>query len=323
MGKIRVIKLKQILEGKDSKDAAGIAYFFNDMLLSCQSAEGRWGIPKGHIHIDETPEEGAFREFTEETQIILNKPIEFSHKAKKKNGGDFHVFICKGDKQFTPRLNHEHMDWGYFSIHDLPEPFDDRVTKVTEKLSEASITGNIKGVKGATGFIKPSQWNSKKKSLEKSISSSTGYIMVGNKELVKSDDETYRSWKRPAMLKLKPLLERIDYQDTASEIVKSYKLKSKVKITSGRDKGDYEWKSDTINLRPSYSSTKEFLITVLHEIHHALQRKKMGVAKYEREYYKAGEMAVQKGRDFHDDNEFEEEAEEWGKKEHLKWKNKI
>ena len=83
-----MIKLKQIIEGKDSKDAAGIAYFFNDTLLCCQNNEGRWGIPKGHIHIDETPEEGALREFSEETQILLNKPIEFSHKAKKDNGGN-------------------------------------------------------------------------------------------------------------------------------------------------------------------------------------------------------------------------------------------
>ena len=78
-----MINLKQILEGKDSEDAAGIAYFFNDTLLCCQNNEGKWGIPKGHIHIDETPEEGAHREFTEETQIILNKPIKFSHKSKK------------------------------------------------------------------------------------------------------------------------------------------------------------------------------------------------------------------------------------------------
>ena len=71
-----MINLKQILEGKDSEDAAGIAYFFNDTLLCCQNNEGRWGVPKGHIHVDEKPEEGALREFSEETQIILNKPIE-------------------------------------------------------------------------------------------------------------------------------------------------------------------------------------------------------------------------------------------------------
>ena len=126
------------------------------------------------------------------------------------------------------------------------------------------------------------------------------------------------------MIKLKDLLkERIDYQDTASQIVKSYKLKSKIKFGVGKNKGDYEWKSDTINLRPSYSSIKEFLMTVLHEIQHALQRKKMGASKYEKEYQKAGDMAVNKGRDFHDDNPFEEDAEKWAKKELSKWMKKY
>ena len=126
------------------------------------------------------------------------------------------------------------------------------------------------------------------------------------------------------MIKLKDLLnERVDYQDIASQIVKSYKLKSKIKFGVGKNKGDYEWKSDTINLRPSYSSIKEFLMTVLHEIQHALQRKKMGASKYEKEYQKAGDMAVNKGRDFHDDNPFEEDAEKWAKKELSKWVKKY
>ena len=188
---------------------------------------------------------------------------------------------------------------------------------------EGSVTGNIKGVKGYTAFIKPSQWNAKKKSLEKSISSSTGYIMVGNKELVKPGDETYRSWKRPAMLKMKPLLERIDYQDTASQIVKSYGLKSKIKFTSGSNKADYDWMTDTINLRRSYPNVKDFIMTILHEIKHALDAKKMGKKRYEKAYTIAGELAQQKGGDFHDDNKFEEDAEKWGKKEYLKWKNKF
>ena len=188
---------------------------------------------------------------------------------------------------------------------------------------EGSVTGNIKGVKGYTAFIKPSQWNAKKKSLEKSISSSTGYIMVGNKELVKPDDEIYRGWKRPAMLKMKPLLsERVDYHDTASEIIKSYGLKSKVNFTNVTQKGDYNWKKDIINLRHSYSSMKEFLMTVLHEIHHALQRKKFGVNKYEKLYQRAGDLAVHQGKDFHDDNPFEEDAEKWAKKNISKWMQK-
>lgn len=290
-----MIKLKQLIESKDSKDAAGIAYFFNDMLLTCQTTEGIWGIPKGHIHIDESPEEGALREFKEETQIVLNKPIKFSHKSKKDNGGDFHIFYCEGDKKFIPRIDHEHMDWGYYCISDLPEPFDDRVIKVIDTITEASPTGNIKGLKGATGFIKPEEWEAKKKSLKKSIEKSTGYL----------------------------LLERTDLQYVASELVKQYGLKSKIKFGVTGNKADYDWIKDVIRLRSSYPSVKEFIITVLHEIKHALDAKKMGKNRYERAYALAGELAQQKGGDFHDDNKFEEIAEKWAIKEYRKWKNKF
>ena len=290
-----MIKLKQLIESKDSKDAAGIAYFFNDMLLTCQTTEGIWGIPKGHIHIDESPEEGALREFKEETQIVLNKPIKFSHKAKKKSGGDYHIFYCEGDKKFIPRIDHEHMDWGYYCISDLPEPFDDRVIKVIDTITEASPTGNIKGLKGATGFIKPEEWEAKKKSLKKSIENSTGYL----------------------------LLERADFQYVASELVKQYGLKSKIKFGATGTKADYDWKKDIIRLRSSYSSVKEFIITVLHEIKHAIDAKRMGKKRYEKAYVMAGELAIQKGGDFHDDNQFEEIAEAWAQKEYRKWKNKF
>ena len=245
------------MEQEDSKHAAGIAYIVGDELLCVKSISGRWGIPKGHRHVDESPEDGAHREFTEETQIILNRPIKLSHVAKKKNGGDFHVFTCQGDRKITAHIGHEHIEWGYYRLFDLPKPFDDRVLKIRDNLFE-------------------------------------------NK-----------------------LLERIDYLDTAQQLVKYYKLKSKVKFTSGKDMADYDWVKDVINLRPSYPTVKEFLITVLHEIKHALDRKKMGAKKYERAYIIAGEIAVQKGGDFHDDNKFEEIAERWGIREYRKWKNKI
>ena len=128
---------------------------------------------------------------------------------------------------------------------------------------------------------------------------------------------------RKKVIKLKPLLERIDFQDTASQIVKSYGLKSKIKFTSGSNKADYDWMTDTINLRRSYSNVKDFIITILHEIKHALDAKIMGKKRYEKAYSLAGELAQQKGGDFHDDNKFEEDAEKWGKKEYRKWKNKF
>ena len=292
-----MIKLKKLLENKDSKNVAGIAYFFNDTLLCCQNNEGRWGIPKGRIHIDETPEEGAYREFTEETQIILNKPIKFSHKAKKKNGSDFNIFMCNGNKRFTAHINSEHKDWGYFPINDLPTPFDERVIKVIDNISEASVTSNVKGMKGTTGFIKPEEWEAKKKSLEKAILKSTGYTM----------------------LKMKPLLERVDFQDEASEIIKAYGLKSKLKVGSGKTYGEYVPEKDLITIRPMYKSVKQFLLTVLHEIGHALDAKRLGVKKYIKKYTQAGTMATYHGLDPHDDNKWEEKAEKFARKELSKW----
>tara|TARA_R110002020_G_scaffold186223_1_gene384227 strand:- start:6 stop:1139 length:1134 start_codon:yes stop_codon:yes gene_type:complete len=168
---------------------------------------------------------------------------------------------------------------------------------LVNNLEESSPTGNIKGMKGATGFIKPEEWESKKKSLKKSILKSTGYEMI----------------------KLKPLLERIDYQDTASQLVKQYNLKSKVKFGSGKDFGEYVPETDTITLRRSYPSVKEFLMTILHEIGHALDAHRIGIKKYIKKYTQAGTMAVYNGLDPHDDNKWEEKAERFAKREIKKW----
>ena len=129
------------------------------------------------------------------------------------------------------------------------------------------------------------------------------------------------------MIKLKSLLvERIDYHDTAEYLVKQYKLRSKVTFgkVKGTNEADYDWVKDIINLKKSYPSVKEFVVSVLHEIDHAKMRKEMGWRKYEKEYTRAGQDAEDKGRDFHDDNEFEEQAERWARKEYSKkWKRKF
>lgn len=129
------------------------------------------------------------------------------------------------------------------------------------------------------------------------------------------------------MIKLKHLLiERSDYLDTANQIIKSYNLKSKVKFgkVKSDNRADYDWATDTINLQKSYKSVKDFVITVLHEIDHAKDAKKMGVKKYEKEYTLAGQEAEDNGGDFHDDNFYEEKAERWARQEYSKrWSKKF
>jgi len=121
------------------------------------------------------------------------------------------------------------------------------------------------------------------------------------------------------MMKSSFLLERVDYQQNAEELVRQYGLKSKVKIGTGKNYGEYVPETDTITLRPSYKSIKDFFMTVLHEIGHALDAKRLGVKKYIKKYTQAGTMAQYDGLDPHDDNKWEEKAERFAERELSKW----
>ena len=128
------------------------------------------------------------------------------------------------------------------------------------------------------------------------------------------------------MIKLSDLIcERIDYDQVANYLVKYYKLKSKVKIGGAKhDYGDYIPEKDLILLKRSYPSVKEFVISVLHEIKHALDADRLGVKKLVKKYNQAGTMAVHQGKDPHDDNKWEELAEKWAQREYKrKWSKKF
>jgi ADP-ribose pyrophosphatase YjhB (NUDIX family) len=123
-----MLKLKDLLfEGdeNDSNDTGGVLYYWNDKVLLCLGDHsGKWHVPKGHIQIGENPLEGSVREFTEETQIVLNGIPELVNTYKKDNGGEFYLYVLKGRTKFIPRINHEHTDWGYFDVGDLPTPIN-------------------------------------------------------------------------------------------------------------------------------------------------------------------------------------------------------
>ena len=126
--------------------------------------------------------------------------------------------------------------------------------------------------------------------------------------------------------------ERIDFLDTAEQLVKKAGLKSKVIITKRKDtKADYNVDNDTIYINPT-SDVKDFLVTVFHEIDHAKDAQKFGKKKYKDRYEMEMNKAVARGGDAHDDNYFEKKAERYGrkaakdflrinKKNIYKWKN--
>ena len=145
--------------------------------------------------------------------------------------------------------------------------------------------------------------------------------MTAQDQDIRPDTGLVRNGKqRPGMIKLKDLLvERIDYLDTAEQLVKKYKLKSKVKFVSSNNHGDYDWESDEIHLESSFSTTAEFYLTVLHEIHHALQVKKYGVTAFMKKYNQASNIAAHHGLDPYNNNKWEKKAENWAKEQYNRY----
>jgi len=110
----------------------------------------------------------------------------------------------------------------------------------------------------------------------------------------------------------------------AKWIVKKHGLRSKVRFSrSTATRGNYLWVEDIIMVENNPKNMLDFIETVLHEVDHALMRKKMGAVKYEEVYTIGGQRAVNKGKDFHDDNPLEIQAEKYAKKNAKNWLKKI
>ena len=128
-------------------------------------------------------------------------------------------------------------------------------------------------------------------------------------------------------------MERTDLQYVAEQLVDYYELSSKVKIKRGRykdEKAFYHWHDNVIHIDPSQSS-KQFIISALHEIFHAIQTVKAGgPSKMQRmaeeEWGKAanGDYGKRGQKNPYKYVPFEIEAEKWAQKEYrTKWKNKF
>jgi len=83
-------------------------------------------------------------------------------------------------------------------------------------------------------------------------------------------------------------------------------------------KGDYDVDRNKIRIRTSYNKKSDFIISVLHEIRHAMDAKDKGKKEYKKEYEMEMNYQIALGKDRYDDNKFEIEAEKWAQKEYRK-----
>ncbi len=120
--------------------AAGVLHVApdGDILLLKRGGEtgkdnfvGHWALPGGGVEDGETPELGAVRENREEMGIDIDpaalRPID---KVATPNGMAFHTFATKAPQKFGPKLNDEHLGYGWFSLNALPQPMHPAVSKM-------------------------------------------------------------------------------------------------------------------------------------------------------------------------------------------------
>ena len=114
-----------------------------------------------------------------------------------------------------------------------------------------------------------------------------------------------------------------------STLLKHYKVGSvKVKQKSMKDHAHYNVDTGTLELSTRYKTIKnrqlkEFLITILHEIYHAIDAKKYGWKKFKDMYEMEMNYQISLDKDEYKDNKYEIEAEEFGQQNYLKWLQKF
>ena len=121
---------------------------------------------------------------------------------------------------------------------------------------------------------------------------------------------------------MKLLLEQFGVETVAKNLVQAYKLNSKIKIKKGYElKADYNPETDVVTIAPT-TYLRDFLLTILHEIHHAKMRKKMGKNKYVLNYDIEMNRVAAFSEYPYRDNRYEKMAEKWAHTEAPKWMKK-
>ena len=124
---------------------------------------------------------------------------------------------------------------------------------------------------------------------------------------------------------IKEFISETNKNQMISTLLKYYGVGSvKLKQKSMKDHAHFDVDRGTLELSTKYktiknSQIKEFLITIIHEIYHAMDAKKYGWRKFKDMY--EYEMNYQIAQDKHQykDNKYEIAAEKFGQKNYSKW----
>jgi ADP-ribose pyrophosphatase YjhB (NUDIX family) len=121
-----------------TKRYVGVMVKCGDKILLCKRSSDEnfpnmWSIPAGHLEKNETTQDGAKREFFEETSIDINdynlKFVGLVPRYTKSGNnvkGLMYVYLLEVDEQINPDLElaqdgYEHTECGYYSIKEIDE----------------------------------------------------------------------------------------------------------------------------------------------------------------------------------------------------------
>lgn len=136
---IHLLNALRRIRAADTRDCAGVNLFNEDGQIFLvrrsegQGRDGEWEGPGGHIQANEEPEEGARREFGEEVGTCPKMRVLDRIESTTPNGATYtNVLALLTEPDWEPELNHEHDDWGWFDLDELPDPTNPGLRKALE-----------------------------------------------------------------------------------------------------------------------------------------------------------------------------------------------
>ena len=128
---------------------------------------------------------------------------------------------------------------------------------------------------------------------------------------------------------IKEFISQQNKSQIISTLLNHYKVHSvKVKMKSMKDYAQFDVDRGTLELSTKYrtiktSQIKEFIITILHEIYHAMDAKKYGWRKFKDMYEMEMNYRIANDQDEYKDNKYEIAAEKFGQQNYRKWFQKF
>jgi ADP-ribose pyrophosphatase YjhB (NUDIX family) len=118
----------------------------NELLMIRRAESGNWGVPGGAMELGETIEETGRRELLEETNLeaggmelfgVFSGPELYYRYA---NGDEVYnvsvVYLTKATHGEVELRDGEHIGFGYFPLHNLPERLSPPIRPILKELVE-------------------------------------------------------------------------------------------------------------------------------------------------------------------------------------------